>query len=221
MSEVTITVRGSHEIRITPELGVAHVSAVAEGAERATVVERLAATAQPVRDELAARKAAGTIVDWTSERVSVWSERPWNSEGRQLAPVHHARVELTATFDDTESLSGWLNDLAARDGIQVGNVDWRLSPETRARLERETATAAVAVAVARAQAYASAIGRDEVIPTEIADLGLLSEGASRREATPKMHMAMAASADSGGAAVELHPDDIVIRAAVDARFRAT
>lgn len=221
MSEVMITVRGSHEIRITPELGVAHISAVAEGSERPAVVERLATVAQPVRDELTARKAAGTIIDWTSERVSVWAERPWNSEGRQLAPVHHARVELTATFDDPMALSDWLNGLAAHDGIQVGVIDWRLSPETRARLEHEVATAAVSVAVARAQAYASAIGRGEVTPTEIADLGLLSEGASHREAAPKMHLAMAASSDSGGGAVELHPDDIVIRAAVDARFRAT
>ncbi|ALJ20016.1 SIMPL domain-containing protein [Microbacterium sp. No. 7] len=218
MSDVIITVRGSHQTRIAPELGVAHVSAVAEGPERGPVVEALAAIAQPVRDDLAARKAADTIVDWSSERVTVWAERPWNSEGRQLAPVHHGRVDLTATFDDTMALSDWLNGLAARDGIQIGTVDWQLSPGTRARVERETATAAVAVAVARAEAYAAAIGRDDVTPIEIADLGLLSSGVAHPEGAPMMRMAMAASASDS--AIEFRPDDIVITSSVEARFRA-
>lgn len=218
MSDVTITVRGSHETRIAPELGVAHVSAVAEGPERGPVVELLAAIAQPVRDDLTARKAGGNIVDWSSERVTVWAERPWNSEGRQLAPVHHGRVDLTATFDDTMALSDWLNGLAAREGVQIGTVDWQLSPATRSRVERETATAAVSVALARAEAYASAIGRAEVTPIEIADLGLLSSGAGHAEGAPMMRMAAMAASDS---AVEFRPDDIVITASVEARFRAS
>lgn len=218
MSDVTITVRGSHETRIAPELGVAHVSAVAEGPERGPVVELLAAIAQPVRDDLTTRKAAGSIVDWSSERVTVWAERPWNNEGRQLAPVHHARVDLTATFDDTMALSDWLNGLAARDGVQIGTVDWQLSPATRARIERETATAAVSVALARAEAYAAAIGQAEVTPIEIADLGLLSSGAAHAESAPVMRMAAMAASDS---AVEFRPDDIVIAASVEARFRAS
>lgn len=217
MSDVVITVRGSHQTRIAPELGVAHISAVAEGPERGPVVERLAAIARPVRDDLAARKAAGSIVDWSSDRVTVWADRPWNSEGRQLAPVHHGRVEITATFDDTMALSDWLDGLASSDGIQIGTVDWQLDPVTRARVEGETATAAVAVAVARAEAYAAAIGRTTVEPVEIADLGLLTAGAARAENAPMMRMAMAAP---NGGAVEFTPDDIVITASVEARFRA-
>ena len=52
MSEVTITVRGEHETRVPPEEAVAHLSVRAEGPERGAVVERIAALAAPLRDDL-------------------------------------------------------------------------------------------------------------------------------------------------------------------------
>ena len=219
MSEVIITVRGENEARVAPERAVAHISVSADGPQRGAVVERIAALATPVREDLAARKAAGTLTDWSSQRVSVWSDRPWNNEGRQLDLVHHASVELTATFTDFMVLSDWLNEVAERDGLQVGAVEWLLSPETRAHVEREVATAAVAVAVDRATAYAGAIGLTSVAPVEIADLGLLTGGA---EAGPSPRMFAKAAMDSGGgSAIDFQPDDIVVVAAVEARFRAS
>ncbi|WP_229661416.1 SIMPL domain-containing protein [Microbacterium lacticum] len=148
MNEVIITVRGESERRVAPERAVAHVTATADGPERGAVVERTAALAEPVRTDLGARKSAGRIADWSSQRMSVWADRPWNNEGRQL-------------------------DL----------VEWQLTPETRAHVEREVATDAVAVAVARARAYAGAIDRSAVEPLQIADLGLL--GGSSPEPPPR------------------------------------
>lgn len=220
MTEVTITVRGESQTRIAPERAVAHVTASADGHERGTVVERIAALAEPVRAELTARKAAGSITDWSSQRVSVWSDRPWNNEGKQLDLVHHASVELTATFSDVIALSDWLNTIAETDGLQIGVVDWQLTPETRARIERDVAIDAVAVAVERATAYAAAIGKATVTPLEIADLGLLSD--ARPEASPAPRMFARASMDAAGSpAVDFHPDDIVVSAGVEARFRAS
>ena len=100
MSEVVITVKGEHETRIAPERAVAHLTIRAEGPERGAVVERMAGYSEPVRDDLASRASAGTVVDWTSQRVSVWSERPWSPEGKRLAPVHYATVDFSATFAD-------------------------------------------------------------------------------------------------------------------------
>ena len=219
MSEVTITVRGESQTSALPERAVAHVSASAEGAERGAVVERLAALAEPVRTELSARKDAGSVEDWSSQRVSVWSSRPWNSEGKQLALVHHASVELTATFTDTLVLSDWLNGIAATEGWQVGTVDWQLTPETRARIEREVATEAVHVAVERATAYAKAIGRESVTPVHIADLGLLGSAPERPE--PRMFARAAAAMDAAPPpVVDFRPAEIVVSAAVEARFVA-
>lgn len=223
MSEVTITVRGEHERRVAPEEAVAHVSVRAEGPEREAVVERMAALAAPLRDDLAARKDAGAISEWSSQRVSVWANRPWNNEGKQLALVHYASVEITATFTDFSALSWWISEVAERDGVQVDNVHWRLTTSTAKSIESEVAAQAVQVAVHRATAYAGAIGLTDLVPREIADLGLLSRSPEQPSPAPKMMRAMAMNAmDAGGAgpAVELQPEDIVVTAAVEARFVA-
>lgn len=222
MSDVIITVRGENEARILPERAVAHVTASVDGPARGGVVEAVAALVAPLRADLSVRKAAATIADWASQRVAVWSDRPWNNEGKQLDLVHHASVEITATFTDFLALSDWLNAVAEQDGLQVGTVEWQLSPDTRAMTERAVATAAVEVAVERAQAYATAIGRRTVTPLEIADLGLLT--GSRDAAAPVMFKGARAammSADAGAPAIDFRPDDIVISAAVEARFSAS
>ena len=222
MSDVIITVRGEHEARVAPERGVVHASVRAEGPERGAVVERIAALALPLREDLEARKAAGGIAEWSSQRVSVWANRPWNNEGKQLALVHYASVELTATFTDFAALSWWVSDIAEREGLQIDTVTWSLSPATARATEASTARQAVEVAVERATAYASAIGLGTVAPLEIADLGLLQRNEAAPSPAPKMMRAMAMGAmDAGGApAVEFQPEDITVTAAVEARFAA-
>lgn len=223
MSDVVITVRGEHETRIAPERAIAHLTIRTEGHDRGTVVERMAALTEPVRDDLASRKSDGSVAEWTSQRVSVWSERPWNNEGKRLAPVHYASVDVAATFTDFGVLSWWVGEVAEREGVQLGWIEWKLTPETRAATERSVATAAVGVAVERATSYAGALGLANVTALEIADVGLLTHQA-RPEAAPAPVMLMAKSsfaADAGGApTVRLQPEDIVISAAVEARFAA-
>ncbi|MCH6229209.1 SIMPL domain-containing protein [Microbacterium sp. CFH 31415] len=224
MSDVVITVRGEHEARIAPERAVAHLTIRAEGAERGTVVERMAAFSEPVREDLASRTAAGTVVEWTSQRVSVWSERPWNPDGRRLAPVHYATVDFSATFTDFAALSFWAGEVVEREGVQLGWIEWQLTPETRAAMERDVAASAVGVALARANAYAGAIGLSTVTPLEIADLGLLtrndSPAAPRQERMLMAKASFAADAGGGAPTVQLQPEDIVLTAAVEARFSA-
>ena len=214
MPEVTITVRGEHELRRAPEEAVAHIAVRAEGPDRGPVVERIAALAAPIRDELAERKESGTLVDWSSARVAVWSERPWAGE-KQLAPVHHAAVDMTATFADFAALSWWITQVAERDGVQVGTIDWRLKTDTHTALERDVASRAVQVAVERATAYANALGLSGVTPVEVSDVGLRSPGA------PAPRALMAAPAKVvGDPGLDFQPEDITVSAAVEARFTA-
>jgi len=220
MSEVIITVRGEHETRVAPEEAVATITVRAEGPERGEVVERISALAAPLRDDLAARKTAGGVAEWSSQRVSLWANRPWNNEGTQLALVHYASVELTATFTDFAALSWWLTDVAERDGVQIDGVSWRLTPGSESSAEAAVAAQAVRVAVDRATAYASAIGLSSVTPVEIADVGLLTHGDGG--APPEMLRMANASfrAEAAGPAFEFEPKDIVVSAAVEARFTA-
>ena len=220
MSEVVITVRGEHEVRAAPEEGVVRISVRGEGGERGPVVERIAALADPIRNDLAARKGHGSLREWSSQRVAVWANRPWNSEGKQLALVHYASVEFVATFTDFAAMSWWVADLAERDGIQIDDVTWQLTPSTAQRVEADVAAAAVRAAVERATAYAAAIGLATVTPLEIADVGLLTRNDTGSTPAPAM-MRAAFAADTGGVAgIELQPEDIVVSAAVEARFNA-
>jgi uncharacterized protein len=224
MSDVTITVRGEHETRLSPEQGVVHITLRAEGPERGPVVERVSALALPIREDLTARQQAGTIDEWSSQRVTVWSDRPWNADGARLSLVHYASVDVTATFSDFAALSWWVSEIADREGVQIGGVDWRLTPATRAAREQEVAAHAVQVAIARATAYAQAIGRTTVTPVEIADLGLLGRGESAPSpAAPKMMRSAFSAMDAAGSApaMQFQPEDITLTAAVEARFTAS
>lgn len=222
MSDVIITVRGEHEARVSPEIGVADITALCEGPQRGAVVERVSALAAPLREQLAQREADGAVSEWSSERTAVWSDRPWNSEGRQLALVHHASVAFSASFTDFSALSTWLSAVSEDDGIQVNAVSWRLTPATRRAVEAEVAAEAVRVAVARASAYAAAIERGSVLPLEIADTGLLSHAAASPESGPRMLRASMMGADVGshGGGIELQPQPIVVTAGVEGRFAA-
>ncbi|MFG6445340.1 SIMPL domain-containing protein [Microbacterium sp. P07] len=219
MSDVVITVRGEQERRVAPERAVVQLSVRADGPERGPVVERVNAATAPIRDGLETHARSGEVAEWSSGRVSVWSDRPWNNEGRQLAPVHHASVDVSATFADFTALSWWLGETAEADEVQVTAIAWELTPATRATIEREVATDAVGVAVTRAEAYAEALGLGSLTPAEIADVGLLSGQAEASASAPKMMRAMAM--DASGPALALQPADIVVGAAVEARFRAS
>lgn len=220
MNDVIITVRGEHESRIAPERATAHLSVRAEGPERTEVVERALSLADPVRGSLTARADEGALADWTSARLSVRSDRPWNNEGKRLAPVFSASVDFTATFADASELSLWASEVSAWDGVELGGVDWSLTPETRARLEQEVASDAVRVAVTRAETYAGALGLATVVPLEIADTGLISQ--QHPAAAPQLRGipgAMFASTDVGSS-MSYEPGDITISTTVEARFRA-
>ncbi|MFV0319936.1 MAG: SIMPL domain-containing protein [Microbacterium sp.] len=218
MSDVIITVRGEHETRLLPERAVVHLTIVVEGAERGAVVERVAALTEPVRADLAERQSAGDVAEWSSQRAAVWSDRPWSPEGQRLAPVHHASVDFTVVFADFAALSFWAGEVAVREGVQLGWIDWRLTPETRARVEREVATRAVQVAVQRAEAYALALELSGVTPLSVADSGLLGDG--DRPEQRAMFAARAMSADAGGPVLDFQPEEIRVASSVDARFAA-
>lgn len=222
MSEVIVTVRGEHEQRVAPEEGTARLTLRVEASTRGAAVDQIAQLAMPIRDELTRRQGEEGLREWSSQRVSVWAERPWNNEGKRLPLVHHATIEVRATFTDFAALSWWLSDVAEKEGVQVDAVEWALTPETARATEADVAAEAVRVAVGRATAYATALGLTSVAPLEVADVGLLTR--ERAESAPApMLRAMAFASDSGGgggAAVELQPQDLVVKSAVEARFLA-
>lgn len=221
MSEVIITVRGEHQERVAPERAKISVSVQADGPDKSEVVDRVLRLAEPVRSSLAMREEPGAVSEWSSARMSVRAERPWNQDGKRLAPVYYASVDFTATFVDPSELSLWVTEISAWEGVNVGYVDWQLTPETQAKTEREVATEAIKVAVARATAYADALGLKNVEAREIADQGLISDHAVRQEGRMMKSMAFAAMDATAGAGMEFAPEDILVSATVEGRFAAS
>jgi uncharacterized protein YggE len=219
MSDVIITVRGEHELRIAPERATVHLSLAFDGPDRTQVVERTLAATGPARESIESMKSAGSVVEWSSERLNVYTDRPWNSEGRQLAPVHHASVDFTATFSDLSVMSEWVAELSGEEGVSIGHIDWHLTTQTEAEVEREVATQAVGVAVARARAYAGALGLQDVRPLEIADRGLITAGVPV-QAKAAMRAGVAFDVESVGG-LELQGEEITVSATVEGRFAAS
>lgn len=220
MSDVTITVRGENQTRVAPERATVHITVRAQGPARASVVEQVLRRADPVRASMVEHQDAGTLAEWSSKSLAVRAERPWSSDGKQLAPVYRASVDFAATFVEASELSIWVTELSPWDGVEIGWVDWHLTPQTRADVEREVASAAVGVALQRAQAYAAALGLGSVVPVEIADTGLISREQAASAPMMKARGAMFAAADAGAPEMSYEPEDITISATVEARFTA-
>lgn len=222
-----VTVQGEAEARRTAERARVHLSATANGPQRDPVVDATASAAAAVTALLQAQHDPenGPVVRWQSDRARVWSDRPWNQAGKQLPLVYHATVSITAEFSDVEALSRFVETASRTEHVSVSGIGWDLTEATRLAVEAEVREEAVRLAVAKARQFAAAVGLSEVAPVAIADPGLLGDGGGRGDgggmlragATPMM--ARAAVADDAPS-FDFTPGELVVRAAVDARFLA-
>jgi uncharacterized protein YggE len=92
---------------------------------------------------------------------------------------------------------------------------WDVLERSRRVHEAELRRAAVDDAVNRAQTYADALRRGRVVPSRIADAGLLDGGGPR----PYAMKLESAVADTDGS-LQLTPQPVLIRVAVEAGFVA-
>jgi uncharacterized protein YggE len=222
VSDVEITVRGSHTRELPPERALLRVEIGFDGAEPDDVVARTGVTAAQIRAtvEPLVDRAAGPVTKWSSDRVRTWSERPWNQQGEQLPLVHHAQQSFEVEFSDFTALGGWLAQVVALDGASVAGVSWTLTEERREAVVAEVRTAAIHDARAKAESYAAALGLVGVTPIAVADAGMLGDSSQAGGGSAPMVMA-AARMQEAGPAIELSPHDLSITAEVDARFIAS
>jgi uncharacterized protein YggE len=220
MAETIITVAGTSQIRHNPERATVRVGIGFEGAKRDSVLaatrsahESLTGSLDSILDE-----AEGPVVDWHSEEIRVWGQRPWSQDGARLPVEFHSAVFVDAEFDDFEALSEWVDVVSVRDGIAVDGIDWTLSRETEHRLRSDARREAIADAVLKAGEYASALSLEGVTPLSISDPGLLDNPTAGAQFAPAM---MARTAPGGGGGMELRPNAIIIEAVVHARFSAS
>ena len=166
------------------------------------------------------------VTRWSSDRIRVSSHRPWNNEGKQLAPVYTAALSATARFQDFDALAAFVERFATVTGVQIVSITWDLTEERRLAVTTAIQERAVRDAAAKAATYARAAGLSTVQAIALADPGMLGDGSGptdpgmpRGRGSAPM-MAMMAS-DAGGPELAFTPDRIEVSASVDARFRAS
>ncbi|HXH36179.1 MAG TPA: SIMPL domain-containing protein [Plantibacter sp.] len=222
MSETIITVEGTFEHHRPAERGTLRVVAEFEGPDRQAVVTRtshvhgaLAAQAQQLLSP-----QAGPVTWWSADRMQVWSNRPWNKEGKQLPLVHHARVSLEVKFSDLGRLADLAQQLAAQDGVTIVGIDWALTEATKSALVVDARDRAVDDAVRKATAYARSLGLSSVRPVALADPGMLGDETRPTAAVVAAPMARGAAAPVNERGIDLKPEDITVSGHVHARFAA-
>ncbi|CAN5252751.1 SIMPL domain-containing protein [soil metagenome] len=226
MSDTIITVQGEYSAWYPAERATVSVSVNADGSKRDTVFARAVEASDAVRNliESLYDKDKGPITWWSSDSVRVWSERPWNNEGKQLAPVFHAAVDFSAKFKDFEALARWVESAAGIDAVTVGSINWDLTDATRTSATVEVRSRAVKDAVAKASVYAQSIGLGSVTAIALADPGMLGDPSGGAMPAPPVFarggMMKAQFDSSGGAQLALKPEEIAVASVVDALFTA-
>ena len=222
MTETTISVQGHHSAWYPAERATVVVSIGFDGPDRETVFEAATASLAAVRETVEAihEPSAGPITWWSADSVRVWSQRPWNQDGVQLDPVHHAALDLSAKFKDFEALSRWIESAVAVPGASVTSIEWALTESRETSVLAEVRSRAVKDAVSKASVYAQSIGLGSVSATAIADPGMLGDGASTVAPQFDRMMMKSGVGSVDGVPLALKPEQIEVSASVDARFVA-
>ncbi|GAB3124766.1 SIMPL domain-containing protein [Glaciibacter psychrotolerans] len=223
MQETVITVQGRHTAWHPPERATAAVTVAFEGPRRQLVVSDTTRVADAVRTTIVDRhdSPAGPVTRWSSDAVNVWSTVPWNNEGIQLPPVFHAAIGFSVRFKDFAVLTQWIEEIADRDGVSVGNIEWSLTEARKAAMTATVQALAVNNATTKASVYAKSIGLGSVRAIALADPGMLGDNSGGVSAGG-VHdgIFVRALAVSGESELSLKPQELEISAAIDARFVA-
>lgn len=223
MAETIITVRGSASDWFDAERATLEIQVAHDGPKRAEV---FAATTE-VGNQVAAALAeldGQAVTRWSSDRVRVWSNRPWNSDGKRLPPVYYAALGATARFADFDALAGFVETFAVIDGVTISSLTWELTEERHQEVTKDINTRAIRDAVSRATTYAHAAGLGTVTPVALADPGLLGEGRGSMgtDPVPMVARGEARMGIAGGSpTLSLAPDRIRVEGSVEARFHAS
>ncbi|MFW0791304.1 SIMPL domain-containing protein [Gordonia sp. CPCC 205333] len=162
-------------------------------------------------------ETAGSVRNWSSDRVRSRSYRPTDHDGRLQPPIYRTSISVSVEFTDFDALAPFMDAWGARDGVQIGELHWAVLRENRDAYEADVRSQAVRNAIAKAQAYADAVDAGAVRALALGDPGMLSTGVSSNG--PVVRAAMFA-APAGGHALEIQSDGVEISVSVDARFVA-
>ena len=213
----TITVRGTARDSRLPDRAGVTLSVTKQGRDwgsvHVTVTQALAGLNAAIAQLKADQPQA--VVE---SAAAQFNQRSWMQDNQ---PIYSETGTVYLVFVDFPVMSKWLFAQLS-DTVQLGYIDWQLSPAVRDQLRRDLVAQAVGEARARAEAFAAAEGLHIVSVIGLADPGLIgktgSGNAAFADASPMM--ALGRGVRGGGGEVELEPRQIDTESQVEAQFLA-
>lgn len=216
-----ISVQGTHEETVRPEIARLHARATVEAGDLQEVLRAATEVVQRLTAEFHRLRSDGALSDVVVRPISTSSWRPV-ARGKQQPPIYRASASLQADFTDFVALAELAARFGAVEGLELNWVEWRLTDATRLEFESVCLTRAVEQAKQRALVMARAAGESEVVFVQLADPGLLTDNAIRQESfaapAPMGAMMRSAKLTDELAGIDLQPEDLIVSGSVQARF---
>lgn len=217
-----ISVQGRHEEMVRPEIARLHAMVRAVSEDSAEVLRTATGVVNRVHAELLRLQQTGAVGQLVVRPISTSSWTP-AVKGRPQRAIHQAQATLQADFTDFPALANLAATLGAVEGLELQRVEWRLTEQTMRRLNDVCLTGAVDEVRQRALVLARAAGEGGVRFVQLADPGLLSVPtvAQGFAAAPMAKFARGGGSADDVAGIDLHPEDLIVSAMVEARFTTT
>ena len=226
-----LTVRGEATRRVAPDAGVLTGSIVCIESSAAAAMAAAAAAQGRLTDDLSGLGAVPLTLEtetspltWSAFSMSTQVESKYDARTSRQEETGRviATVRLRIAARDMSRLKELSSVVARHDALQVHRVNWGVDEENPgwSAVRRD----AIHAAVRRAHDYAGALGASLVSVEQVADIGLLEEGAPARSrgAAPMAFASLAAPGREDEAdAPSLDPVPQELSAVVEARFRTS
>ena len=206
-----LIVRGVGEVRAMPDLASLSVGIDGEGQSRAEAYQRASATAAAVDAVLADFETAIDRV--TTAALAVQPKTRWRKGETQRTGWTAFRVSVVEV-SDTSRVGELLNALAGAGG-SISGLSWMVAPTNESfALARQRAGEDARV---RAEQYARALNIKLGAVAWAAEPGLRSSG--HVDTMAVQAAAFARSAGTVEEPINVNPDEVTIRAALDVGYR--
>lgn len=213
MTDVEITVAANHTIMEPPERGTVHASISLERTDMEAAFDAATADLRRIKESIDAiyDRGVGPITWYAFEQGRTGRRTTRDDDGRITGEFYRTSVDIEVKFCDFEALTRWLRWNLALESLRVHRVEWALTAERRASVERAARQEAVRDARQRAQDYADALGLGPVGVRSICDDGRHRRGYGGHSNRPDRH-------DERFEDSHLRPKHVEITADVTATF---
>jgi len=206
-----VSVVGSSSVTLPAECAVVSLTVGFTGVSRDAVLRDTAEAAERVRAKLDAVVADGGGGDARLSSLRTWTNIVYDQHGQPGEPQHVAEIRGSVTIKDLSRVAGFLGGLASSEGVEIGDLSWRLFDATLRRVQPEVLRGAFDDAQQRAQWIAEAADKSGLSVVRIEDGGAPHVGFAQTR------MMMAKDA---GPAFDLDPQDVEVAASLSVTFRA-